>query len=461
MKKTIACILTAAAMAGAALCADDLPLPVADTLSAPPAPPSAVYTLDWCQQAARDNYPLTAQAALVDAARDYTVQVAMAGWLPKVTLSVKTTYQSDVSVLPIKLPGMSIPSPSKDQYQVLAEVNQTIWDGGAIASQKNIAGASADADRQKNEVDLYALTDRVNQLFLGIILLDGQLEQNRLLLDELDTNYKRVAAYIANGVANRSDLDAVRVEQLNAGQKRVELTSSREAFREMLGRMTGARFDDESVFEAPVINAAAVPEGSALPAEAGTSVVSPSGSADASGSRPEFALFEAQTRLLEAQKKALYAQNRPKFGAFVQAGYGKPSLNMFDTDPASFYIAGLRLSWPLDGFYSLKSNLGRIDVSERTVALQKKLFEYNLDLKFVQQRNEIEKIRELIRSDDEIIALRSSIKKAAGIKVENGTMSVNDLLGAINAENLAKQARSLHEIQLLLSVYNLKNTVNN
>ena len=55
---------------------------------------------------------------------------------------------------------------------------------------------------------MYALTDRVNQLFFGILLLDEQLKQNSLLQEDLGRTHKQVADYIANGIATPSDLDA-------------------------------------------------------------------------------------------------------------------------------------------------------------------------------------------------------------------------------------------------------------
>jgi hypothetical protein len=113
--------------------------------------------------------------------------------------------------------------------------------------------ASGEADKQKLEVELYALNDRVNQLFFGIMLLNEQLEQNRILQDELATNYKRVEAYKQNGVANQTDLDALRVEQLFALQRESELKTTRKSFLEMLSAITGELIDEKTVFEKPII----------------------------------------------------------------------------------------------------------------------------------------------------------------------------------------------------------------
>ena len=151
----------------------------------------------------------------------------------------------------------------------------------------------------------------------------------------------------------------------------------------------------------------------------------------------------------------------PKIGLFAQGGYGNPGLNMFEPGFTPYYILGARMTWNIGGLYTKKNNLGQIAVSKQNVDVQKETFLYNTKLKISQQKNEIEKIKEQIKSDDEIIALRTGIKKTAEVRLENGTFTVTDLIREINAENSAIAENALHEIQLLLAIYNFKNTTNN
>ena len=182
---------------------------------------------------------------------------------------------------------------------------------------------------------------------------------------------------------------------------------------------------------------------------------------ETSNHRPELRLFEAQNNLYESQKSLLDAGNRPRIGAFVQGGYGQPGLNMFTTGFSPFYIGGIRFSWNISGLYSQKNNLNKIDISKKTVDIQKETFEFNNNIVTRQQQTEIEKLQSTLANDDEIIRLRRNIKKAATSKMENGTASVSDLIRELNAENQAIQLKSLHEIQLLMNVYQLKNNINN
>ena len=407
-------------------------------------------TIETCQEKANANYPLVKQYGLIEQTAQYNFSNANKGYLPQLSISAKATYQSAVTQIPSslgdvlsKLTGkpFSFPALPKDQYQAVIEATQVIWDGGVISTQKKITNLSKEVEKQKLEVDLYALKDRVNQLFFGILLLNEQLKQNDILKNDLLTNFNRLNAFKQNGIAYQADLDALNVEQLNANQREADLKSTRKSFSIMLSALTGLDISDRTELTKPDLSLAVLKE--------------------TSNHLPELRLFEAQNNLYESQKSLLDAGNRPKIGAFVQGGYGQPGLNMFTTGFSPFYIGGIRFSWNISGLYSQKNNLNKIDISKKTVDIQKETFEFNNNIVTRQQQTEIEKLQSTLANDDEIIRLRRNIKKAATSKLENGTASVSDLIRELNAENQAIQLKSLHEIQLLMNVYQLKNNINN
>ena len=401
-------------------------------------------TIETCQEKAKANYPLVKQYGLIEQTSQFNISNANKGYLPQLSLSAKATYQSAVTQIPAVLGqklGVALPSLAKDQYQAVLEASQVIWDGGVISSQKKSTYAGTEVEKQKLEVDLYALKDRVNQLFFGLLLLNEQLKQNDILKNDLVTNYNRLDAYKQNGIANQADIDAVHVEQLNADQREEDLKSTRKTYSVMLSALTGLIISDQTELTKP---------------EADLSILK-----DTMNRRPEISLFDAQNKLYESQKSLVNAGNLPKLGAFVQGGYGQPGLNMFTIGFSPFYIGGLRLSWNISGLYSQKNNINKLEISRKSVDIQKETFLFNNRLITKQQQNEIIKLQSTISNDDEIIRLRENIKKAATAKMENGTASVSDLIREINAENQARQLKSLHEIQLLMTVYQLKNNSNN
>lgn len=396
-------------------------------------------TIETCQDKARYNYPLLKQYGLIEQSETYSISNANKGYLPQLAIYAKASYQSEVTELPISIPGVK--GLTKDQYQAYAEVNQTIWDGGKIGSQKKTIKASTELDRQKTEVDLYALKDRVNQLFFGSLLLKEQLMQNESLQKELQTNYDKVKAYMAGGIANQSDLDMIRVEQLKNAQRRSELLAAQKSFSEMLSAMIGGTASLKDTLIKPDFQntLTGVPQ----------------------SNRPELKMFEAQSNYYESQKSSYQSANMPQVSLFGQAGYGKPGLNMLKSDFSSYYMLGARLFWNFGNFYTSKANIRKIELYKQSVSVQEETFLYNNNLIVKQQLNEIEKIKEQLKSDDEIISLRTSIRKTAEAKVENGTLSVSDFLNELNHESLAIQDKILHEIHFLMAIYNLKNTTNN
>ena len=400
----------------------------------------AQLTLEGCQHSAQTNYPLVRQYGLIEKAREYNLENAGKGYLPQFTLSGKATYQSDVTKLPVDVPGIDIKSMPKDQYQVMLEVSQNIWDGGDIRSKKQLTRATSEIDRGKQEVDMYALNDRVNQLYFGILLLDEQLRQNQLLQEDLGRTHQQVSNYMANGIANQSDLDAVSVEILNTKQKRIELESSRQAYLSMLSIFIGKEIASGTTLEKPADTFES------------TSLVN---------NRPELRWFDAQGGQLNVQESSLKTRFRPRFGLFVQGAYGNPGLNMLKDDFSAYYVAGVRMSWNFGSLYTLRNDRRLIDNNRRKLETSRDVFLFNTNLQSTRQSSAIQSMRRQMVDDDEIIRLRVNIRKAAEAKVENGTLTVTDMLREITAENLARQTKALHEVQLLMNIWNLKYTLNN
>ncbi len=396
-------------------------------------------TIEECQEMARSHYPAIAQYDIIAQSAKYNLKNANTAYFPQLSLTAQATYQTEVPEVPISLPNVEIPVPDKDQYRVVAELNQVIWDGGQTAARKAQIIANAEVEKHKIETESYALRERVNGVFFGILLLKEQLQQQSVLEKELQRNYDKVENYINNGVANEADLGAVKVQQLKTRQQRAQMESALKAYLKTLSALTGTEIDENTTFVKPTLE-------TLLPSPA--------------IHRPELQLFNAQHSFIDSQTKVLRAKNLPTIGAFAQGGYGKPGLNLFSNDFSPYFIGGVRLSWNISNLYRYKNEKRNIDLQKQLVDSKRETFLYNINAQIPKQQLEIEKYRAIMQDDSEIIRNQQLIKTAAEAKVENGTMTVADLLGEINALELAKQAKSLHEIQYLMSIYNLKHTTN-
>lgn len=393
-------------------------------------------SIEECYSLARENYPAIKRYALIEKSKDYSLKNARAAYYPQFGLSAKATIQTEVIELPISLPGLNIPSLSKDQYQVAVELNQTIWDGGVSRAAKRTLNASSDLEKEGLNVDMYALNGRVNDLYFGILMLDEQSAQIDVLDAELARNLEKVKSYVSAGVANDADVDAVRVEILGNKQRRVGVVSSRTAYAKMLSLLVGREVGQLQRPRVAAIDTAL-------------------------NKRPELEFFDAQQALFEVQKSSIRAQNLPKFGAFVQGAYGNPGLNMLKPGFTPYAIGGVRLSWNFGGYYTQKHDIAKLDVQKQSTSTDRETFLFNVGISVEQSVAEIERLRSQMQDDDDIIRLRGNIKRSAEAKVAQGTMSVTDMLSEVTAESSAVVDKQMHEVELLKAIYILKNQTNN
>jgi outer membrane protein TolC len=379
------------------------------------------------------NYPVTKQSKLVEQTANITIANLNKGYLPQVTLSGQATYQSDVTKVPITLPGFNIESPSKDQYKLLADVNQVIYDGGIIKQQKAEQQLNANVEEQKVQVELYKLKDRVNQVYLGVLYIDEQLRQVDLIKQDLQLGIKRVEAQVNNGVSFRSNLNILKAELLKTDQHVIELKASRKGLIGTLALFLGQPLSENVVLQKPSVASFAL---------------------DAQVSRPELKLYQNQSSLISQQNNLIKSKNLPKASLFVQGGYGRPGLNFLTNDFDFYYTGGVRFSWSLGSLYTKKKEKELVEVNKRIVDIQKETFLLNTNTQLRQQQSEVEKLQQLIATDDAIIDLREQVKEAAKSQLENGVITANDYVKEINEEDQARQTRITHQLQLLQAQIN-------
>jgi outer membrane protein TolC len=390
--------------------------------------------LKQAYELAQKNYPLIRQKDLVQLTADLTIENLGKGFLPQLTLSGQASYQSAVTRVNIPAPGIAIEPLSKDQYKVMmADVNQLIYDGGVTRQQKSMQQYNAEVERQKVEIELYKVRESINQVYLGILLMDEQLVQSQLTREDLLNGIKRVDARVKNGVAFRSELNVLQAELLKNDQRSIELRATRKGLIETLALFLNQPLAQNLQLEKPSVSGF---------------------SPDKEIIRPELRLYSSQDKLISSQSQLIAARNLPRASLFVQGGYGKPGLNLFKNAFDFFYMAGVRFNWSLSSFYTEKKEKQLVDVNRKMVDAQKETFLLTTRTLLKKQEAEIEKLGQLTVSDREIIDLRVKIKDAAKAQLENGVITANDYLREVNAEDQARQALSTHQLQWLQATIN-------
>lgn len=394
--------------------------------------------LDECRQWAVDNYPFIRQYKLVEQSQQYTLENVGKNYLPQISLNMQATYQSEVtklnidqSSLPFKL---NIPSVNKDQYKATVDVSQLIWDGGASASQKKTTTANSDVDRLRIDVSLYAVKDKINQIYFGILAVDEQLSILDLTEKSLRSNREVVASMLKNGVAMQSDADQLDVELLSLDQSRITQKALRKSYVQMLSLFIHKPLVENVELEKPL-------ETSLLFGDI---------------SRPELKLYASQMEALKMQNYMLDAKNRPRLALFAQGGYGRPGLNLMEDKFKLFGLAGVKLSWNFGGLYTKKNEQKLIEANINNLEIQRDAFLFNTGLELTKEQSEIQKMRDLLSKDNDIIRLRARVKLLGESRYKNGTYQMNELIRDINNESLARQTKALHEIQYLMNIHNYK-----
>lgn len=402
-------------------------------------------TLEECQTAAEHNYPLIQQYDLISKTTSLTVSNIQKGWLPQVSAIAQATYQSDVPSWPEQMQsvyqqmGLDMKGLKRDQYKIGVDVNQVIYDGGVIQSQKELALRQGAVQEAQTAVTLYQVRQRVNEMFFALLLLNEQILLNNDLQELLNANEKKLSSMYKRGTAAESDYLSVKAERLKVIQQATNMESQKRTLQMMLSTFCGLEVKE------PVKPAAM---------EVGTM-----------GSRPELRLVDAQLSLADAQEKMLSASLKPKFSVFASGYYGYPGYNMFqDMMSRSWSLNGMigaRLTWNIGALYTHKNDREKILLQREMAQNSREVFLFNNRLEQLQQNEDINRYRQLMSADDEILTLRSSVRKAAESKLAHGIIDVNDLVKEINSENAARVQRSVHEIEMLKEIYDLKYATNN
>ena len=407
----------------------------------------AQVTLEQCQQLARENYPLIRQYGLIEQSSRYTLDNLKHSWLPQVNMSAQATYQNQTPDFPeqmkamITAGGIEMKGIAKDQYRIQLDVSQKIYDGGKASSEQAITRAQDQEQRAQTDVDLYSLNMRVCDLFFGVLLMDERIKQTQQTLAMLNGNLDKLQSHVRGGIATSADESQLRAEIMSVQQNKTNMEWNRNSYRHMLEILTGRSLEGEELVKPDAIEPT-----------------------NLENNRPELRLIDARIHTLQAREKAVNAQVLPVISAFGQAFYGYPGYNTFENMTSRKWslnaMVGLRATWSLSSLYDRKNNLNRLSTQREQAQLQREVFIVNNSLEASRNNDEIARLRELIKSDATIVSLRRDVRLAEESKLRNGVIDIHRLVERITDEDNAVQQQIIHSIELLKTIYDLKNTIN-
>ena len=393
-------------------------------------------TLEECQQAAEKHYPQIRQYGLIEKTTNLTVANIAKGWLPQISASAQATYQSDVAAWPETMQGVMqqlgvpIKGLSKTQYRMGVDIYQLVYDAGALQAQQAVARSKGRVESAQMEVNLYALRQRVHEMYFSLLLLSEQIELNKDLQTLLSANAQRLEVMLKGGIAAESDWQSVKAELLTAVQQGI---AHQRALQQLLSVFCGIEVQHPIKPAYPLLSQRPQLE------------------------RPELRVFESQLQVLEAQEKALKSTLFPKFGFFAQGFYGYPGYNMFEDMMRHRWslngLVGAKLTWNLSAFYTRKNDKAKIEQQREMIENHRQTFLFNNHLQQIETEENMRKYRELMKNDAALLQLRTAVRKAGESKLAHGIIAISDLLRDINAETAARVQQTIHEIEWLKQVH--------
>ena len=408
---------------------------------------AAQVTIEQCVNLAQENYPLIKKYDLLNSLNEINLSDINKSWLPQINVYAQGNVQNATPSFPDRLSGMlkqmgtDISGLNEWQYKIGADLNQTIWDGGSSKARREIERTQHAEKQAALDVQLYAVKERVENLFFGILLIDEQTKQIRASIDLLQDNLQKLRSMLKNGIAMQCDADMVEAQYLATSQQLIQARSMAESYRRLLEIYIG-----ESLAGRELIMPDAVIPGDLVP------------------NRPEQKLFNAQLLANDALRNNITSSIMPQIGLFAQAYYGYPGYdyfeNMMNRNPSFNILAGVKISWNIGAFYTKKNSNQKLKLAAGEISADRETFLFNTSLETQSQVDNINELKAVIKEDGRIVELRANVRRAAESQLDNGTIDATALLTKITDEKQARLNAAYHEIQLLQSIYKLKHTVN-
>ena len=358
-------------------------------------------------------------------------------WLPSLDANGSIVYNSSVvdmsSILgSLPIPGISglIPALPHDQYKVTIDINQTIYDGGAIKNARQLELATKNVSEKETETDLYKLKSQINSLYFNILLLGRQKELLHSYLELIDKKITSMKSALNNGMIINSDIDIMTSERIKTEQQLEENEIMKSALLKQLSDLTGADIGNDSQFIIP-----------AFPASAPGELM-----------RPELQLFDLRKEQLSAGIKAADSKRLPKAFGFATIGYGNPPGNNFFKDAFEpYYIIGAGVKWNIFDWNKSKNEKTVISLQQQILDNRKADLTDNLNRMLQSKQAEIDNLTSLVMSDSVLINVRKRITASSESQYKNGTITATEYLSEMTAEQQSVINYEIHKIKLSLA----------
>jgi outer membrane protein TolC len=396
-----------------------------------------ILTLKECYERAYAAAPVSAEKEAYSNIWQLKDKNLTKGWLPALDANGSFIYNSsvvDMTDVLGELSGMGIvdfikPLPH-EQYKVTLDINQMIYDGGAIKGARALEKVDLNINEKQTETDLYKLRGQVNSYYFNLMLLDRQRDLLQNYLELINKRIESMNSALSSGVILKSDIDVITSEKIKLEQQLVENTIRKASLLKILSGLTGTEIDASAEFVLP---------------SAGDNLTDEL-------LRPELQIFDLRKEQLNATLQVLQSKRMPKAFGFATFGYGNPpGSNFFKDEFAPYYILGAGVKWNIFDWNKVKNEKQVISLQQSIIDNRKDDLTDNLKRLLDAKSAEISSLESLLKTDTELIELRKRITSAAESQYENGTITATEYMNEMNSEKQALINYEIHKINLVMA----------
>jgi len=396
-----------------------------------------VLTLRECYDKAMISNPIAGEKEAYSSVWELKEKNLSKSWLPAVDANGSLLYNSVVVDLgymfeSLPVPGIAEASPlmPHDQYKLTLDINQVIYDGGAVKNAKNLEKASLTINQKQTETDLYQLRGQINTTYFNLLLLDKQKELLNSYLDVINKRILSLQSAYDNGTITRSDIDVMTSEKIKLEQQLRGNENLKSSMLKILSSLTGSDIDASTRLVVPASSDERIQE----------------------LSRPELELFDLRKDQLDAGLKALQSQRLPKAFGFASLGYGNPPGSDFFRDEFdTYYILGASIKWNIFDWNETRNEKRMIGLQKGILENRKSDLTDNLNRMLEAKDAEVVNLKNMLESDTVLISIRKRITASAESQYNNGNITATELLNEMNSERQALINYELHKINLAMA----------
>ena len=385
-------------------------------------------SLNECYAWAKEADPRLRNSAALAQLSQLTLDNLEATRLPSLQLSGQASYQSDVVALPLEAPGLSVPQLPFERFHLTLDANYALYDGGRTDAQRNRTSAQLRTDQQQLEVHLYQLRQQVDQFYFGVLQARQRQATLQAARDNLQQRIEQLEAALKYGTATASDLNRLRVRDLELRNQQQQAAGQEQAALQSLSVLTDTVFSGTPELSLPGYR----------PNLRNASLV-----------RPELTQFALQREQIQAGEAILTAQRKPMVQLFLQTGLGYPNpLNFFDDTFSPFALGGIRARWTITDWQQTDRRRQQLVLQKEMVEQQEQSFRKQATLGEKAYQTNLQQLQAQRAGLEDIRNLRQEILTESQSRLERGLIAATDYLSDLNA--LLQAELSLDHLDLNL-----------